>query len=183
MVKNVGVTTGKGLLTLLLVGGVLTVAVVAPNVFSAFGHLAKIRRYFDKKQFNKEKQYFKKQGLIKIEKIDNKTFKIYLTEKGEKIAAEDVFKNFKIQKPQKDGYWRVVMFDIPNKYNWARDVFRQRLRELGFYKFQESVFILPYPCEKEIALLTTILNIVDFAHLIKTKDFSGNKEVEKIFNI
>lgn len=182
LVKNVGVATSKGLLKLLLVAGVLTVAAAAPNVFSAFGRLTKHRRYFDKKQFNKEKQYFKRHGFIEIKKIGANTFEIYLTEKGEKIAAEDAFKNFKIQKPQKDGYWQVVMFDIPNKYNWARDAFRKKLREMGFHKFQESVFILPYPCEKEIALLTTILNIVDFVYLIKTKDFSDNKELEKLFN-
>ena len=74
------------------------------------------------------------------------------------------------------------MFDIPRKYNWARDAFRQKLRTMGFHQLQESVFILPYPCEKEVILLAEILNIVDFIHLIKTKDFSDNKELRDIFD-
>ncbi|MEK7593220.1 MAG: hypothetical protein AAB464_00680 [Patescibacteria group bacterium] len=182
LAKSAGVAAGKGLLTLLLVGGVMTVAAIAPNIFSAIGRSIKSRRCFDKKQFNKEKRYFKRHGLIEIKKIDNNTFEIYLTEKGERLAMEDAFKNFKIQKPQRDGYWRMVMFDIPDKHKWTRDIFRQKLRIMGFYQLQESVFILPYPCEKEVSLLVEILNIVDFIYLIKTKDFSDNKELKEMFD-
>lgn len=182
LAKNAGIVAGKGLLTLLLVGGVLTVAAMAPNIFSAFGRSVKNRRYFDKKQFNKEKRYLKRHGLIEINKTNNDTFEIYLTEKGKRVVVEDVFKNFKIQKQQKDDYWRLVMFDIPRKHNWARDAFRKKLRIMGFYQLQESVFVLPYPCEKEITLLAEILNIVDFVYLIKTKDFNNNKTLEDFFN-
>ena len=182
LAKGAGDAAGKGLLTLLLVGGALTVAAIAPNVFSAFGPSVKRRRYFDKKQFNKEKRYFKRRGSIQIKKIDNDAFEIFLTEKGKRIAIEDAFKNFKIQKPQKDGYWRMVMFDIPDKHKWTRDIFRQKLRIMGFHQLQESIFILPYPCEKEVSLLVEILNIVDFVYLIKTMDFSDNKELKEMFD-
>jgi len=74
------------------------------------------------------------------------------------------------------------MFDIPRKYNWTRDVFRQKLKEIGFYQLQESVFILPYPCEKEVILLAEILNIVDFVYLIKTQDFNNYKELKEAFD-
>ncbi|KKT74040.1 MAG: Transcriptional regulator, PaaX family [Parcubacteria group bacterium GW2011_GWB1_44_7] len=182
LAKNTGVVAGKLLLGLLAVGGVLTVAAVAPNIFSAFGHSFQKRRYFDKQQFNKDKKYLKRHNLIKIKKINKNTFELYLTEKGKNKSIEESFKNFKIQKPQKDGYWRVVMFDIPNKYKWARDAFRRKLRIMGFHQLQESVFILPYPCEKEVILLIEILNIADFIHLIKTKDFSENKELNEAFS-
>ena len=182
LAKNTGVVAGELLLGLLAAGGILTVAAIAPNVFSAFGHSFQKRRYFDKKQFNKDKKYLKRHNLIKIKKINEDTFKLYLTEKGKNKSIEEAFKNFKIQKPQKDGYWRIAMFDIPNKHKWARDAFRQKLKIMGFHQLQESVFILPYPCEKEVMLLAEILNIVGFVHLIKTKDFSGNKELKKVFN-
>ncbi len=180
--KDVGITAGRGLLTLLVIGGVLTVVAVAPNVFAAYGHLTKQRRYFKKEQFNEYRYYLKRRGLIKIEKRGQDNFEITLTEKGAHKSLEEAFKNFKIQKSQKDGYWRVVMFDIPRKHNWARDAFRQKLREMGFYQFQESVFVMPYPCEKEINLLVAIFNISPFVYLIKTKDFSENKELKKVFD-
>ena len=62
--KNVGIISGKSLLTLLLIGGVLTVAAVAPNIFAVFGRSIGRRRYFRKDKFNKNKYYFKRHGLI-----------------------------------------------------------------------------------------------------------------------
>ncbi len=182
LAKNAGISAGKGILALLVIGGVLTVAAVAPNIFAACGKIAKQRRYFKKDQLNRNKYYFKKRGLIKIKKINKDTFEMFLTEKGERRAIEEGFQNFKIQNHQKDGYWRVVMFDIPKKYNWARDAFRQKLKMMGFYQLQESVFVLPYPCEKEVGIITEILNIAGFVHLIKTKDFDDNRELKEIFN-
>ena len=76
----------------------------------------------------------------------------------------------------------MVMFDIPDKHKWTRDIFRQKLRIMGFHQLQESIFILPYPCEKEVSLLVEILNIVDFVYLIKTMDFSDNKELKEMFD-
>jgi len=180
--KDAGLVAGKGLLAFLFIGGVLTVAVVAPNVFSAFGRLMKHRKYFKKEQFNKNKYYLKRHGLIKIKKIDQDTFEMSLTKRGEDKMLGDFFKSMRIQKSEKsDEYWRVVMFDIPNKHKWTRDIFRHKLKEMGFYQLQESVFITPYPCEKEIKLIVSALNISSFVYLIKTKDFSGDKELEKAF--
>lgn len=181
LAKDAGIAIGKGLLVLLLIGGFLTVAAAAPNIFSAFGRLGNNRRYFKKEQFNKDKYYLKRHGLIKIKQLDQNTFEISLTEKGANKALEEAFKNFIIKKPQKDGYWRVVMFDIPRKDNWARDVFRQKLKMMGFYQLQESVFILPYPCEKEVNFLVEILGIAPFVNLIRTKDFAENENLKKAF--
>lgn len=182
LAKNIGINAGEILLGLLLAGGVLTVAAMTPNIFSAYGRFAKRQQYFKKEQFNRDRYYLKRHNLIKIKKINEETFELYLTEKGKDKSIGEAFKNLKIQKPQKDDYWRVVMFDIPNKHKWARDAFRQKLRIMGFYQLQESVFILPYPCEKEVILIAEILNIVDFVHLIKTKDFSNNKELKDFYN-
>jgi len=33
-----------------------------------------------------------------------------------------------------------------------------------------------------VVLLAEMLNIVDFVHLIKTKDFSDNKELKEVFS-
>lgn len=40
-----------------------------------------------------------------------------------------------------DGKWRVVVFDIPEKYRKVRDVFRRRLKEWGFKHMQKSVWM------------------------------------------
>lgn len=180
--KDAGSVSAKSLLTLLFIGGVLIIAAATPNVFSAFGKIGNNRRYFKKEQFNRNRYYLKKHKLIEFKKIDDNVFELYLTKKGEERALAFAFDDFKIKKTQKDGYWRIVMFDIPNKNKWARDIFRQKLREMGFYQLQESVFILPYQCEKEVILLAEILNIVNFIYLIKTQDFNSYKKLREMFN-
>lgn len=37
--------------------------------------------------------------------------------------------------------WYLVIFDIPEKLHWKRDAFREKLKELGFGKLQQSVWI------------------------------------------
>ncbi|MEK7635480.1 MAG: hypothetical protein AAB405_00055 [Patescibacteria group bacterium] len=179
--KDASIIAGKSMLAFLAIGGVLTVAAVAPNIFAAYGKITKQRRYFKKDEFNKNKYYFKKQGLIKIRKTSGNVFELALTEKGLCRTAEQVFNDLIIQERVKDGYWRIVMFDIPNKYRWTRDIFRKKLRMMGFYQLQESVFVLPYLCEKEVELIAEILGIRDFIYLIKTVDFNNNEYLKKEF--
>ena len=184
LAKSSGEALGKGLLALLLMGGILTVIAVAPNIFSAFGRSIRHKRFFQKNQFNKDKYYLKRQGWIKIEKENEDNFRVVLTEKGEAKALEDIFNNLEIKKAEKtDDFWRAVFFDIPNKNKWAREGFREKLKDLGFYQLQESVFITPYSCEKEIAFLTSVFNIVSYVYLIKTKDFCNNKDLKEVFDI
>jgi len=54
---------------------------------------------------------------------------------------------------QWDRKWRIVFFDIPEKHRRARDALREKLKEIGFREFQQSVFIQPYPCTDEINFL------------------------------
>ena len=49
-------------------------------------------------------------------------------------------------KPMKkwDERWRLVIFDIPEKYKSARNSLRQKFLQLGFYPLQKSAFIYPF---------------------------------------
>jgi phenylacetic acid degradation operon negative regulatory protein len=59
-----------------------------------------------------------------------------------------------LKNPKKwDGKWRVVVFDIPIASRIIRDAFRRKLKEFGFYAFQQSIWIYPYHCEEEVKLL------------------------------
>ena len=52
-----------------------------------------------------------------------------------------------------DGKWRLVIYDVARHKASLRNIFRTTLRRLGFYNVQESVWLYPYPCEKEIGFL------------------------------
>lgn len=85
-----------------------------------------------------------------IEKVmkDGKPY-LRLTGKGKKFVRD--FNFFKFRKKGWDGYWRLVIFDIPKKNNYQRDYLREKLKELGFGQLQQSVYISPYDFAQDMA--------------------------------
>ena len=73
------------------------------------------------------------------------------------------------------------MFDIPRKYT-GRATPSSKIENNGISSIAGKRIYPAVSCEKEVILLAEILNIVDFIHLIKTKDFSDNKELRDIFD-
>ena len=110
--------------------------------------------------------YLKKRQIIKIEESNGKTV-IKLTEKGKKRKLQYDFDNMKISKQDKwDKKWRFIMFDIPEEKRFARESFRNKLKDLGFYQFQKSVWIYPYPCEDEVDFIAENFSIGQYINLI-----------------
>jgi len=82
-----------------------------------------------------------------------------LTEKGKIKALTYKFEEMRIAKQNWDGKWRVIIFDVPEKSRWGRDLLRTKLRNLGFYELQKSVFVFPFECKNEIDFIVEIYNI------------------------
>lgn len=102
-----------------------------------------------------------------IKKVGDDNYK--LTKKGiKRINFSKLFK-LKLDKKKKDGFWRVVIFDIPEKQKIKRELLRQKLKELDFKMIQKSVFASPYICEKEISELCRILDLKSEVSIFTTK--------------
>lgn len=169
------------LLGLLVVAGVLTVAAVAPNIFVAFNRTTGRRSFFEKKNFNRAKRYLLRQNYARL-KFEKDGLEIAITSDGLNKALQKSFQNLKLDKSKPwDRFWRIVIFDIPDRHKWARDGLRKKLKSLGFYQLQESVFIAPYDCEKEIDFLVSIFNIRPYVYLIKTQHLSDDAKLKNIF--
>ena len=55
------------------------------------------------------------------------------------------------------GKWFLVIFDVPEEQRNKRYYLRKFLKEIGFYQYQQSVYVFPYECEKEIILIKKII--------------------------
>lgn len=103
--------------------------------------------------------YLKKRGLITGEVRDNQLY-IHLTPEGEKEAGRYQINRLKIKsQKQWDKKWRLLIFDIPEVRRVKREALRGKLKELGFFPLQKSVWVIPFPCEKEIKLLRDFFNL------------------------
>lgn len=85
-------------------------------------------------------------GEIQKEVIDGEPV-LKLTAQGWQIFNETV----PLRKRRKwDGIWRMVIFDIKERNRRLRDNLRRKLKELGFGKWQRSVYITPHNIMQEM---------------------------------
>ncbi|MEK7211717.1 MAG: hypothetical protein AAB731_03725 [Patescibacteria group bacterium] len=76
-----------------------------------------------------------------------------------------------------DYLWRMVIFDIPEKRRLTREAFRHELKVSGFYLLQDSVFVTPHKCEKEITELARVYGVLPYI-LVLTVASLGPREKE-----
>ncbi len=107
-----------------------------------------------------------------------------LTDKGKEKLVSFNIDNMEIKKPKIwDKKWRIVLFDIPEKHKSAREVLRETLKRLGFYKYQESVLVYPYPCQDEIDYVIEYFNIRPYVRIITSSDLDNEIHLRKIFSL
>ncbi|MEK7072116.1 MAG: hypothetical protein AAB969_00945 [Patescibacteria group bacterium] len=139
----------------------------------------------NKKPLNMTGYFLKlrKQKLIEIKK-DGNFHKIFLTENGRDVFLRFNYEELKL-KSQKiwDRNFRVIVFDIPEKKRDARDSLRDKMREMGCVKFNDSVWVYPFPCQKEIDFIANYWGIGKYVHFILARDITNRDLLEKTFNL
>mgnify|MGYP001585603991 FL=1 len=125
----------------------------------------------------------RKQKLVEIKK-DGDCYKIFLTENGREVFLRFNYEGLKI-KNQKiwDRNFRIIVFDIPETKRTARNSLREKMKELGFIKFNDSVWVYPYPCQKEIDFIANYWKIGKYVHFILARDITNRDSLEKTFNL
>ena len=83
--------------------------------------------------------------------------------------------------PERDGVWKLVIFDIPEKQKYVRTVLRAKLKSLHFKKWQNSIWISPFALDEEIEQELNELSKKFFVRLIKTTDINNVSDLEKLF--
>jgi len=127
---------------------------------------------------------FYHQRLIAFKEKSHGKIEVILTDKGKLKALECKLEEMEIEIPSRwDKKWRIVIFDIPEKKRYQREIFRDKLKKLGFLKIQKSVFIFPYPCEDEINFLVEVLKIRRYVRIVLAKNITNQEELLLKFNL
>jgi len=130
-------------------------------------------------------------GFLKIlKKLRNKNViilggeRIRLTQKGQKLLNEMQVDQIEIAKQENwDEIWHLVSYDIPDTHKKDRDWFRITLERLGFYQIQESLWVHPYDCKEEIAVIAKTMGITDFVIIMNTNHLANQKDMEEYFDL
>ncbi len=174
----------KDILFWLAVSGAVFVAASSPHfVLNLQKQFRKWRKY-KRQRISNAFYRLKKEGCIKMVKKDHQIY-ISLTEKGKKKAGWLQIDSLKIKKPKRwDGKWRIIIFDISELKRLWRDAFRGKLKELGFYPLQKSVWIYPFDCRAEIELLKEFFGLSNKElRLIVCEEIGEDRWLRKHFNL
>lgn len=122
--------------------------------------------------------------LVRRQVNKDGTITLVLTNKGKMKALTYEFENIKLEKKKDwDGKWRIVMFDIPEKQRVARDVFRSKIKNIGFYELQHSVFAFPYECENEIEFIIENYKISKWVRFGTLEKIDNDIYLRKFFGL
>lgn len=171
----------KEILKGLALGGLIVASFALPNlpqVFSFFG----VKNAKDRYRIKRTVQYLENQKLIDFyERGDDQIMEI--TEKGEKRILKYKFDEMRIIRPKKwDDYWRIITFDIPERYKRARSALTRKLKEMEIYPLQKSVFVCPFECKDEIDFIGEFFNVRKFIYYFTTKDLDDDY-LKKYYNL
>lgn len=122
-------------------------------------------------------------GLIETLQSDNDLY-VRLTREGRQKKHSLYLDNEQTIVPVSwDGFWRIVMLDVPENRKSEREALRYLLKKAGFVCIKNSVWVSPYPYEhlftnikKDLSLETELMIIVT-----NTLDPDTEREFFKIF--
>ncbi|MBI2630633.1 hypothetical protein HYW73_00220 [Candidatus Nomurabacteria bacterium] len=139
---------------------------------------------YSKKQISSAVYSIKRQKLIEYVCDSNGKTTVKITKKGETRLRAFAIDLMEIKKPNKwDGKWRLVMFDIPMRFTKGREALRYHLKELGFYQFQKSAWIYPYPCEDEIIFIADFFGVGKCIEILTVESILRDEHLKKHFRI
>ena len=177
-------TIKQKIILLLLSGAVLGLSRSPKNYFKILKNLPSAWKEINKNRLYRVIREFYNERLVSFKENKEGFAEIVLTKEGEKKALRFKIDEMEIKKPAKwDGEWRVVIFDIPDRFKKAREALRKKLKDLGFIKLQESVFVFPYECEDEINFIVEVFLIRPFVRFMKVKSFTNEEQIRVKFSL
>lgn len=150
----------KSLLHILAAAGTIGLIFAFPGAAPALGNLILGKHSYKRWRTKQVLGKLTRQKYIKIVRNNDNTVSVTITKQGMIKTLSYDLESMHLEKPKKwDKEWRVIIFDIPEKYKRVRDVFRLRLKQLGLYKLQDSVYVSPYNCFDEVEFLRELYGV------------------------
>lgn len=176
--------TGQKVLLLLLAGTVIGLATSPRGQFRILKSVQK-----DWERINRRALYQSIRNLYKSNLVDAKdntdgTTTFILNKSGKQKALSYKLEEMKIPPMKKwDNKWRLIIFDIPEKYKKGRDALAKTLKNMGCYSFQKSVFIHPFECENEIDFVVEFFNLRPYVRFIVAERIDNELHLKKLFKL
>jgi len=174
----------KKKILLLLFGGMAFGYSITPNrQWKVLKEISQGWKEINKEKLRDEIRQLYQSKLIRRKENPDGSYTIVLSEKGKLKALTYCFQDMKINKKEWDGKWRLVIFDIPEKKRRGRDALRDKIKEIGFYELQKSVFVFPYECKDEIDFIIEFFGLRKYVRFGILDSIDNELHLKKIFKL
>lgn len=139
----------------------------------------------DEEKIKRSLKSLEKNEIIDLEEVGDKVF-VKLKDKNNLTVLKYSTKallDFKKKKKNWNGKWFLVFFDVPEIQRNKRNYLRRYLLDIGFYKYQQSIYIFPYECEKEIILIKKIVEGAKYMKYIIAEKIEDESTVKTFFKL
>ncbi len=171
------------ILLLLLTGVALSLSYTPQRYWRTIKIAGKEWKNINKKEVQDEIRKLYQSKLIKRKENSDGSITMLLTNKGKFRALTYRFEEMRIDKKNWDGKWRLVVFDVPEKFRVGRDSLREKIKELGFYELQKSVFVFPYKCKDEIDFIIEFYGMRKYVRYGVLEEIDNEKHLKQIFKL
>ena len=177
--------TKQKILLLLNAGLVLTLRkTTIGNQVRIIKQVKKEWRKINRQYLYRSLHEFYNNRLIEYQELDNGEINIVLSEAGRKRVLKFDFDRLTLPKPNLwKGKWQVVIYDIPEKLKKGRESFRYKLKELGFYEWQKSVFVYPFECRDQIDFVVEFFDLRPYVRYAELINPTNEAELKLHFNL
>src|SRR3989344_2355885 len=124
------------------------------------------------------------QRLIDQEFILERSGRLFISARGKGVIGLAITRAHELLKEGVwDGKWRVVVFDIPNKYTHLRNQIRTLLKRAGFVQLQQSVWVFPYECKELTDLIKAESDLSPHILYGVLESIEGEHKLRKVFGL
>lgn len=163
---------------------------VTPNFPIIYTSILSLIKEFGKKEPSKRQvrrvlKDLEKKEIISLEKNGEEVrvkLKGWLHPQIQKYSLKGILE-YKRKKKTWNGKWFLVIFDVPEKQRNKRNYLRQFLRFIGFYQYQQSVYIYPFECKEEIALIKKIVEGGKYITYVIAESIENEQAAKRHFQL
>jgi CRISPR-associated endonuclease Cas2 len=179
LAKKVVLTISMGL----AIGAVMVIPPLALTFKEILKSIEERKEKITPRQVKRVLLNLQKRKLVSLKETNGDLLATF-NEAGKKLILKYKFEELKIETPARwDGEWRIVIFDVPEKKKLGRNVLREKLRSLGFYQLQKSVFIHPFECQREIEVICRVYEVEPYVYFIRANYIDNEGKIKKKFNL
>lgn len=143
-------------------GTLIISSLFAPNVAQLLKPLMRWRKNWDKIDKRRIYDAIRRLNHKRLIELEERSGNVYLkvTTNGKNLLKRFDYDDLELLRDKNwDKKWRLIIFDIPEKKKKERNALFKKLKDLGLYHLQESVFIYPYNCQNEIDFICEFLSV------------------------